>query len=164
MKGAVAVATIQSETWKPKWNSFGRSYVTEIGCGQRMISVLMSWQLTADACKTSLLNKIWQSIGPSTHIRLLGTAKAKLVLVWQSLARLSITCRCTAILYMRKCMYCIRDCTRTCLPTLLQWESVHQGQQVKELMGSWTFLGPSMNLADDWSPTAGNEETKDDED
>jgi hypothetical protein len=38
-------------------------------------------------------------------------------------------------------MYYIRDCTRTCLPTLLQWEPDHQGQQVKNLMGSWTFLG-----------------------
>jgi hypothetical protein len=31
-------------------------------------------------------------------------------------------CRCIAILYMRKSMYCICDCTQTCLPTLLQWE------------------------------------------
>jgi hypothetical protein len=38
-------------------------------------------------------------------------------------------------------MYCMRDCTRMCLPTLLQWEPDHRGQQVKDLMGSWTFLG-----------------------
>jgi hypothetical protein len=118
VKGAAAVATIQSETWKPKWNSFGRSYITKTGCGHKTVSVLMSWQLTSDACKTSLLNRIWQSIGPSTHVRLLGTVKPKLMLVWWSLAWPSITCRCTPILYMRKCMYCIRDCTRTCLPTL----------------------------------------------
>jgi hypothetical protein len=57
------------------------------------------------------------------------------------LVRPSTTCRCTAILYMRKYMYCIPDYTRMCLPTLLQWESDDQGQQVKDLMGSWTFLG-----------------------
>src|SRR5687768_10381776 len=101
----------------------------------------MSWQLTSDACKTSLLNRIWRSIGLSTHVRLLETTKPKLVLVWQSLVRPLITCRCTTILYMRKYMYCMHDCTRTCLPTLLQWEPDHQGQQVKNLMGSWTFLG-----------------------
>jgi hypothetical protein len=39
MKEAVAVATIQSETWKLKWNSFRRSFVTEIGCGHRMVSI-----------------------------------------------------------------------------------------------------------------------------
>jgi hypothetical protein len=39
MKGAAAAATIQSETWKPKWNSFGRSYVTKTGCGHKMVSV-----------------------------------------------------------------------------------------------------------------------------
>ena len=39
MKGAAAAATIQSETWKPKWNSFGRSYVTETRCGHRTVSV-----------------------------------------------------------------------------------------------------------------------------
>jgi hypothetical protein len=39
MKGAAAAATIQSETWKLKWNSFERSYVTKLGCGQKMISV-----------------------------------------------------------------------------------------------------------------------------
>jgi hypothetical protein len=63
-------------------------------------------------------------------------------------------------------MYCIHDCTRTCLPTLLQWESVHQGQQVKELMVMLDLFRPppSMNLADDRSPMAGNEETKDDKD
>jgi hypothetical protein len=38
-------------------------------------------------------------------------------------------------------MYFMRDCTWMCLPTLLQWEPDHQGQQVKNLMGSWTFLG-----------------------
>jgi hypothetical protein len=80
-EAAVAAATIQSETYKPKWNSFGRSYVIETGCGQRTVSVLMSWQLTTDACKMSLLNGIWRSIGPSTHVRLLGTGKPKLVLV-----------------------------------------------------------------------------------
>jgi hypothetical protein len=39
MKGAVATTMIRSETWKPKWSSFERSYVTEIGCGQKMVSV-----------------------------------------------------------------------------------------------------------------------------
>jgi glutamine synthetase type III len=40
-----------------------------------------------------------------------------------------------------KCMYCMIDCTRTCHKTSLQWERDHQGQQMKDLMGSWTFLG-----------------------
>jgi hypothetical protein len=40
----------------------------------------------------------------------------------------STTCRCTAMLYMRKYKHYIRDCTRMCLPTLLQWEPDHQGQ------------------------------------
>jgi hypothetical protein len=39
MKGAAAAATIQSETWKLKWNSFRQSYVTEIGCGHKTVSV-----------------------------------------------------------------------------------------------------------------------------
>jgi hypothetical protein len=39
MKGAAAAATIQSETWKPKWNSFGWSYIIETGCGQKAVSV-----------------------------------------------------------------------------------------------------------------------------
>jgi hypothetical protein len=39
MKEAVVAATIQSETWKLKWNSFRQSYVTEIGCGHRTVSV-----------------------------------------------------------------------------------------------------------------------------
>jgi hypothetical protein len=39
MKGAAAAATIQSKTWKPKWNSFGRSYATETGCGHKTVSV-----------------------------------------------------------------------------------------------------------------------------
>jgi hypothetical protein len=42
-------------------------------------------------------------------------------------------------------MYCMLDCTRMCLLTLLQWELDHQEQQVKDLMGSWTFLGPSFH-------------------
>jgi hypothetical protein len=39
MKGAAAATTIQSETWKLKWNNFRWSYVTEIGCGHRTVSV-----------------------------------------------------------------------------------------------------------------------------
>jgi hypothetical protein len=37
-------------------------------------------------------------------------------------------------------MYRIRDYTQTCLPTLLQWELDPQEQQVKDLVGNWTFL------------------------
>jgi hypothetical protein len=39
IRGAAAAAMIQSETWKPKWSSFRRTYVTETGCGQKMVSV-----------------------------------------------------------------------------------------------------------------------------
>jgi hypothetical protein len=39
MREAVEAATIQSETWKLRWNSFIWSYVTEIGCGHRTISI-----------------------------------------------------------------------------------------------------------------------------
>jgi hypothetical protein len=39
-------------------------------------------------------------------------------------------------------MYCIRDCTQTCLPTLLEWEPNPLEQQVKDLVGNWTFLNP----------------------
>jgi hypothetical protein len=60
--------------------------------------------------------------GLSIHDRLLRTGKLKLMLAWQSLVRPLTTCRCIAIPYMRKSMYCIRDCTPTYLPTLLQWE------------------------------------------
>ena len=38
MKGVGAAATIQLETWKPRWNSFRRSYITEIGCGHMTVS------------------------------------------------------------------------------------------------------------------------------
>jgi hypothetical protein len=40
------------------------------------------------------------------------------------------------ILYMKKCMYCMLDCTRTCLQTLLEWEPDHREQQMKDLVGS----------------------------
>jgi hypothetical protein len=43
---------------------------------------------------------------------------------------------------MRKSMYCIHGCTKTCLPTLLQGEPDPQEQQVKDLVGNWTFLNP----------------------
>jgi uncharacterized protein (DUF3084 family) len=65
-------------------------------------------------------------IGPSTRVRSLGTVKQKLELVWQSLVRPSTAYKCIVILYMRKYMYCMLDCTRTCLPTLLQWEPDHR--------------------------------------
>jgi hypothetical protein len=39
-------------------------------------------------------------------------------------------------------MYCIHDCTQTCLPTLLEWEPNPLEQQVKDLVGNWTFLNP----------------------
>jgi hypothetical protein len=97
---------------------------------------------TSDICKTSLPNGILQSIGLSIHVPLLRTEKTKLEPVWMSSARPLITCRCIEILYMRKSMYCIRDCTQTCLLTLLQWESYPQEQQVKDLVGNWTFLSP----------------------
>jgi hypothetical protein len=48
-------------------------------------------------------------------------------------------CMCIAIHYMRKSMYCIRDCTQTYLPTLLEWEPDPQEQHVKDLVGNWTF-------------------------
>jgi hypothetical protein len=35
-------------------------------------------------------------------------------------------------------MYYMPDYTQTCLPTLL-WELDRQEQQMKDLMGSWTF-------------------------
>jgi hypothetical protein len=55
----------------------------------------------------------------SSHL-IAWTGKPKLVLVWQSLVQPLTTCRCIAILYMRKSMYCIHDCTHTFLPTLLE--------------------------------------------
>jgi hypothetical protein len=62
-------------------------------------------------------------------------------------------------------MYFICDCTQTCLPTLLQWEPDPQEQQVKDLVGGKLDLfkpPPSMNLADERSPTTDSEATKDD--
>jgi hypothetical protein len=60
-------------------------------------------------------------------------------------------------------MYCIRDCTQTYQPTWLEWEPDPQEQQVKDLVGNWTFSSPpSMNLADERSPTTDSEATKDD--
>jgi hypothetical protein len=52
------------------------------------------------------------------------------------------TCKCIAIHYMSKSMYCIRDCTQTYLLTLLEWEPNPQEQPVKDLVGNWTFLSP----------------------
>jgi hypothetical protein len=82
-------------------------------------------ELRADVrhLQDELAKQIWQSIGLSIHIPLLGTGKPKLEPVWRSLARPLTTCRCTAIHYMRKFMNCIHDCTQTYLPTLLEWES-----------------------------------------
>jgi hypothetical protein len=70
---------------------------------------------------------------------LLGPRKPKLEPMWRSLAQPWTTCRCTVIHYMRKFMYCIRDCTLTYLPTLSEWEL--------DLFRP----PPSMNLADEWS-------------
>jgi hypothetical protein len=39
-------------------------------------------------------------------------------------------------------MNCIHDCTQTYLQTLLEWEPDPQEQQVKHLMGNWTFSIP----------------------
>jgi hypothetical protein len=39
MKGVVAVAMTQLETWRPRWNNFGQSYVTGIGYGRRTTNV-----------------------------------------------------------------------------------------------------------------------------
>jgi hypothetical protein len=86
--------------------------------GQRMNELRADVRHLQDELAERDLAIDWLSI----HIRLLGTGKTKLVLVWQSLVRPLTTCRCIAILYMRKSMYCIRDCTQSCLPTLLQWE------------------------------------------
>jgi hypothetical protein len=66
---------------------------------------------------------------------------------------------------MKKCMYCMLDCTQACLQTLLQWElesgTANEGPD-------WELdlfrPSPSMNLADEQSPAAGNGETKDEED
>jgi hypothetical protein len=96
----------------------------------------------SDICKTNLLNGIWQSTGLPIHVPLLGTRKPKLALAWPSLVRSLTTCRCIAIQHMRKSMYCICDCTQTYLPTLLEWEPDPQEQQVKDLVGNWTFLNP----------------------
>jgi hypothetical protein len=75
-------------------------------------------------------------------LQLLGTRKPKLEPVWMSLARPLTTCRCIAILCMRKFMNCIRDCTKTYLSTLLELEPDPQEQQVKHLVGNWTFSSP----------------------
>jgi hypothetical protein len=77
--------------------------------------------------------------GLSIHVELLGTGKLKLEPVWMSSARPLTACRCIAILYMRKSMYCICDCTQS---TLLEWEPDPQEQQVKHLVGNWTFSSP----------------------
>jgi hypothetical protein len=69
--------------------------------------------------------------------------KQKLELVWMNSARPLITCTYIVIPYMRKYMYYMVDYTRTCLPTLLEWEPDPWGQQVKDLMGNWIFLSPS---------------------
>jgi hypothetical protein len=101
-------------------------------------------ELRADVrhLQDELVNGIWQSIGLSIHVQLLGTGKPKLEPVWMSSARPLIACRCITILYMRKCMYCIRDYTQTYLPPLLEWEPDLLEQQVKDLVGNWTFSSP----------------------
>jgi hypothetical protein len=39
MKGVVVAAMTQLETWKPRWNNFGLSYVTEIEHESRTTNV-----------------------------------------------------------------------------------------------------------------------------
>jgi chromosome segregation ATPase len=65
-------------------------------------------------------------------------ALARVVELSASLENLQAYCK----LYMEKCMYCTNGCTRTCHQTSLQWKLDHQEQLMKDLMGSWTFLGP----------------------
>jgi hypothetical protein len=93
------------------------------------------------ACNMRFQNGIRPLVEPSTRVQSLGTAKQKVELVWRNLARPSTACKCTVILYMKKYMYCMLDYTRTCLQ-MLQWEPDHWVQQMKDLMGSWTFLSP----------------------
>jgi hypothetical protein len=52
------------------------------------------------------------------------------------------TCRCTIIHYMRRFMYCIRNCTLTYPQLLSEWEPDLLEQRVKPLVGNWTFSGP----------------------
>jgi hypothetical protein len=84
--------------------------------------------------------------------------EAKVEPMWRSLAQPLTTCRCIAIRYMRKFMNCICDCTQTYLPTLLEWEPDLLEQQVKHL--DLFKPPPSMNLADERSPTTDSEATK----
>jgi hypothetical protein len=65
---------------------------------------------------------------------------------------------------MRKFMYCIHDCILTYLRILSEWEPDLLEQRVKPLVGNWTISGPppSMNLADEWTPTPDSEATKSD--
>jgi hypothetical protein len=55
-------------------------------------------------------------------------------------------------------MNCICDCTQTYLSTLLEWEPDLLEQQVKHL--DLFKPPPSMNLADERSPTTDSEATK----
>ena len=52
-----------------------------------------------------------------------------------------------------------------CHQTLLQWEPDHR-EQLEGPDGELDLFRPppSMNLADEWSPAAGNEATKDEKD
>jgi hypothetical protein len=68
--------------------------------------------------------------------------KPKLEPVWRSLVQPWTTCRCTVILYMRNFMYCIRNNTLTYLWIPSEWEPDLLEQQVKPLVGNWTFSGP----------------------
>jgi hypothetical protein len=104
MKGAVVAPTILLETWKLRWSNSDQSYAIGTGHGSRTVSVPLNCQLKSVACGLRSPNRIRPSIGPLTRVRSLGNEKPKLELVRRSLAWPSITCKHTAIRYMRKYM------------------------------------------------------------
>jgi hypothetical protein len=113
-----------------------------------------------------LLNGIWRSIGPSTHVRLLGTGKpkdhARVTELSAALDNLQVYCNTlheeVHVLYSR-------------LHPDMPADPVATGVGPSGTAGEGTDgeldlfrPPPSMNLADDRYPTAGNEETNDDKD
>jgi hypothetical protein len=109
-------------------------------------------------------NRIGPLIGPSTRVRSIGTAKQKLELVRQSLALDNLQVYCNTlheevhVLYAR---------LHPDVPSDVAAMGARPSGTTNEGPDGELDLfrpPPSMNLADERSPAAGNEATKDDED
>jgi hypothetical protein len=166
MKGVVAAAMTQLETWRPRWNNFGQSYVT----GRNRIWAQDSQriaELSADVSRLKYeISERDSAIDWAVNSRSIAwdrEAKARARVAKLSVALDSLQVYCNTlheevhVLYAR---------LHPDVPADTVAIGVGPSGTVGEGPDGELDLfrpPPCMNLVDERSPAAGNEETKDDE-